>query len=60
MKTLLENLKAIKMMGYSHAMESKVQAARDNELKAGLVTSWLDVIMAASGKTRFSSTRLDG
>ncbi|KAJ5374298.1 ABC transporter transmembrane domain type 1 [Penicillium concentricum] len=37
------------MMGYSHAMESKVQAARDNELRAGLVTSWLDVIMAASG-----------
>ncbi|KAJ5206631.1 ABC transporter transmembrane domain type 1 [Penicillium cf. griseofulvum] len=36
-------------MGYSHARDSKVQAARDNELRAGLVTSWLDVIKAASG-----------
>ncbi|KXG53458.1 ABC transporter, transmembrane domain, type 1 [Penicillium griseofulvum] len=48
-KALLENLKPIKMMGYSHVMESKVRAARDNELRAGLVTSQLDVIMAASG-----------
>ncbi|KAJ5964054.1 ABC transporter transmembrane domain type 1 [Penicillium vulpinum] len=48
-RTILEHLKTIKMMGYSHAMESKVQASRDTELKAGLVTAWLDVIMAASG-----------
>ncbi|KAJ5170104.1 P-loop containing nucleoside triphosphate hydrolase protein [Penicillium coprophilum] len=39
MKILLEHLKPIKMMGYSHAMETKIQAVRDNEIRAGLVTS---------------------
>ncbi|CAI7623212.1 unnamed protein product [Penicillium glandicola] len=48
-KALLENLKAIKMMGYSHSMKFKVQAARENEVRAGMATYWLDVILAASG-----------
>ncbi|KAJ5823864.1 ABC transporter transmembrane domain type 1 [Penicillium robsamsonii] len=48
-KTLLEHLRTINLMGYLQAMGSKVQAARENELRAGLVTSQLEVIMAASG-----------
>ena len=37
------------MMGYSHEIEEKVQAARDNELTAGLATYWLDVLLGGCG-----------
>ncbi|KGO75559.1 ABC transporter, transmembrane domain, type 1 [Penicillium italicum] len=37
------------MMGNLDTMQTKVQAARENELKAGIATYWLDVILAASG-----------
>lgn len=38
------------MMGYSHEIEEKIQAARDNELTAGLATYWLDVLLGGCGK----------
>jgi hypothetical protein len=38
------------MMGYSHEIEEKVQAARDSELTAGLTTYWLDVLLAGCGE----------
>ncbi|KAJ5992140.1 P-loop containing nucleoside triphosphate hydrolase protein [Penicillium sp. IBT 35674x] len=44
-KTVLGHMKSIKMMGYSQEIEEKVQAARDNELTAGLATYWLDVLL---------------
>lgn len=37
-------------MGYSPNIEEKVQAARDNELTAGLATYWLDVLLGGCGK----------
>lgn len=43
-------MKSIKMMGYSHEIEEKIQAARDNELTAGLATYWLDVLLGGCGK----------
>ncbi|KAJ5936628.1 P-loop containing nucleoside triphosphate hydrolase protein [Penicillium verhagenii] len=45
-KTILENIKSIKMMGFIREMEAKAEEARDNELSAGLATYWLDVLLA--------------
>ncbi|KAJ5909248.1 P-loop containing nucleoside triphosphate hydrolase protein [Penicillium taxi] len=50
---LLEHLQTIKMMGYSSVMEIKVQTARESELKAGVATYWLDIILIFCGKESF-------
>ncbi|CAG8239001.1 unnamed protein product [Penicillium salamii] len=45
-KTVLQSLKSIKMMGFTREMEAKAEVARDDELSAGLATYWLDVCLA--------------
>lgn len=49
-KTVLQSLKSIKMMGFTREMEAKAEVARDDELSAGLATYWLDVCLAGCGK----------
>ncbi|KAJ5937940.1 P-loop containing nucleoside triphosphate hydrolase protein [Penicillium verhagenii] len=46
-QNLLQGLKSIKMMGFTHEIGAKVEKARDDELTAGLATYWLDVSLAA-------------
>ncbi|OJJ51777.1 hypothetical protein ASPZODRAFT_57391 [Penicilliopsis zonata CBS 506.65] len=46
-KTVLEQMKSIKMCGFSRAMETRIQNARENEIKASLITYWLDAILIA-------------